>query len=53
MSGTVTLEPEWFAAERPPGLTAQQPLTEEVEALLNAWLDGLLRQSPVVQPFSV
>lgn len=51
LTGVVTLEPEWFAAERPAGVPGRPVVTEEVEALLNAWLDGLLRLNPAEQSF--
>jgi hypothetical protein len=53
LRGTITLEPEWFATERPAGVSAQPAITEEVEALLNAWLDELQRQSPAALSFTL
>jgi hypothetical protein len=53
LSGVITIEPEWFAAERPAGATGQPAITEEVEALLNAWLYGLQRQRPAVHSFTL
>jgi hypothetical protein len=44
--GTVTVLPEWFTAARPDGVSGPGAIADEIEVLLNAWLEPLFQPAP-------
>jgi hypothetical protein len=45
-SGEILLIPEYFGSEQAPGIGARQPIPEEIQALLDAWLRALEDAAP-------